>query len=170
MIITKSALINLQTRIYNQNLQLGWHNNYREDVVFCNLFISELSEALEGDRKGLMDDHLPEYPMAVVELGDFIIRVLDYLGLIEYHKYHDMMVSSSGHDFQEDLLYCTELTCQYMRTLNPYKLEIAINVAMCMIHDFGYDPVEIIDAKVTYNKTRADHKIENRMKDGGKKY
>jgi NTP pyrophosphatase (non-canonical NTP hydrolase) len=38
---------------------------------------SEISEALEGHRKGLMDDHLPQYRMFTVELADAIIRILD---------------------------------------------------------------------------------------------
>ncbi len=40
---------------------------------------SELSECLEGERKNLMDDKLPQYPMAVVEQVDCMIRILDYL-------------------------------------------------------------------------------------------
>jgi hypothetical protein len=43
------------------------------------LIHSEISEALEGERKVLMDDKLPQYPMAVVEIIDAIIRELDYL-------------------------------------------------------------------------------------------
>lgn len=43
------------------------------------LMHSELSEALEGERKSLMDDKLPQYPMPVVEMVDAIIRELDYL-------------------------------------------------------------------------------------------
>lgn len=38
---------------------------------------SELSEALEGHRKNLMDDKLPHRPMFEVELADTIIRILD---------------------------------------------------------------------------------------------
>lgn len=38
---------------------------------------SELSEALEGWRKNLMDDHLPNRKMIEVELADCIIRILD---------------------------------------------------------------------------------------------
>lgn len=38
---------------------------------------SEVSEALEGHRKGLMDDKLPQRTMFCVELADTIIRVLD---------------------------------------------------------------------------------------------
>lgn len=38
---------------------------------------SEISEALEGHRKGLMDDHLTDRPMFDVELADAVIRILD---------------------------------------------------------------------------------------------
>lgn len=43
------------------------------------LIHSEISEALEGERKNLKDDKLPQYPMAAVEIVDAIIRSLDYL-------------------------------------------------------------------------------------------
>lgn len=44
------------------------------------LFHSEASEALEGIRKGLSDDHLPDRSMEVAELADVVIRILDYAG------------------------------------------------------------------------------------------
>jgi hypothetical protein len=47
------------------------------------LMHSELSECLEGLRKGLQDDHLPQYPMELVELVDTLIRIFDYIG--EYY-------------------------------------------------------------------------------------
>lgn len=42
------------------------------------LIHSEISEALEGERKGLMDDKIPHRRMAEVELADALIRILDY--------------------------------------------------------------------------------------------
>lgn len=42
------------------------------------LIHSEISEALEGERKNLQDDKLPHRKMAEVELADAIIRILDY--------------------------------------------------------------------------------------------
>lgn len=48
------------------------------------LMHSELSEALEGERKNLMDDKLPHRRMAEVELADTIIRILDYAGGFGY--------------------------------------------------------------------------------------
>ncbi len=41
------------------------------------LAVSELAEALEGDRKNLQDDKLPQYKMFDVEIVDCIIRLLD---------------------------------------------------------------------------------------------
>lgn len=41
---------------------------------------SEVSEALEGFRKDLADDHLPHRPMAEVEIADAMIRLLDLAG------------------------------------------------------------------------------------------
>jgi hypothetical protein len=77
---------------------------------------SEISEAMEGHRKGLMDDHLPNRPMIEVELADAIIRICDIAGAL------------------------------------------------------GLDLPGAIVEKLQYNAQRADHKLENRKADGGKKY
>jgi hypothetical protein len=44
------------------------------------LIHSEVSEAMEGARKGLMDDKLPHRPMLEVELADTVIRIFDVAG------------------------------------------------------------------------------------------
>jgi len=41
---------------------------------------SEISEAMEGARKGLMDDKLPKRSMFEVELADALIRIFDLAG------------------------------------------------------------------------------------------
>lgn len=43
---------------------------------------SELSEAMEGHRKGLKDDKLPHRPMIEVELADCVIRIADLAGAL----------------------------------------------------------------------------------------
>lgn len=48
------------------------------------LIHSEISEALEGERKNLMDSHLPHRRAAEVELADAIIRIMDYAGAYGY--------------------------------------------------------------------------------------
>jgi NTP pyrophosphatase (non-canonical NTP hydrolase) len=44
------------------------------------LIVSEVSEAMEGNRKDLMDDKLPHRKMREVELGDALIRICDTAG------------------------------------------------------------------------------------------
>lgn len=41
---------------------------------------SEVSEACEGARKGVNDDHLPDRKMFEVELADAVIRIFDLAG------------------------------------------------------------------------------------------
>ena len=80
------------------------------------LIVSEIAEAMEGERKDLMDDKLPHRKMAEVELADALISIFDYAGATKY--------------------------------------------------DLGGAFVE----KMEYNAHREDHKHENRLKPGGKKF
>lgn len=80
------------------------------------LIHSEISEAMEGARKGLMDTHLKHKSMMEVELADAIIRIFD------------------------------------------------------LAESKGFNLGETIYEKLEYNRSRADHKIKNRLKEGGKKF
>ena len=51
--------------------------NVGEMLMLC---VSELSEAMEGHRKNLMDDKLPHRKMYDVELVDCLIRLFDLAG------------------------------------------------------------------------------------------
>jgi len=80
------------------------------------LIHSEISEAMEGARKGLMDTHLKHKSMMEVELADAIIRIFD------------------------------------------------------LAESKNFDLGQTIYEKLEYNRSRADHKIKNRLKEGGKKF
>ena len=76
----KEAINELRDVCHAESVKAGWHDNPREDGTMLALIHSEVSEALEGLRKNLMDDKLPDRPMAEVELADAIIRICDFAG------------------------------------------------------------------------------------------
>jgi len=118
-----NKLNNLRDRCYQASFSAGWHTDLstgelkeRNKGEMLMLIVSEISEAMEGERKSLMDDHIKHRPMVEVELADAVIRILDYCGR------------------------------------------------------WGYDIEGAVEDKLEYNANRADHKIENRTKEGGKKW
>ena len=112
----------LQESIHQANVDAGWwtdletgERKQRNKGELLMLIVTEIAEAMEGERKDLMDDKLPHRKNAEVELADAFIRILDYCG------------------------------------------------------GFGYDLAGAMQDKLEFNRTREDHKIENRRKEGGKK-
>lgn len=75
--LAASEIIHLLNSKWWHDLDTGERLVRNKAEMIC-LMHSELSEAMEGERKGLMDDHLPHRPMAEVELADAVIRIMDY--------------------------------------------------------------------------------------------
>ena len=81
------TLSELQQKCHYQAHNAGWwddyyamsdeHSRYYLAARYA-LIHSEVSEALEGLRKGGMDPHLPHRKNEEVELADAVIRILDY--------------------------------------------------------------------------------------------
>lgn len=81
----KSTLFNslkeLAKHIHQANKEKGfWPPEGRNTGECLMLMTSELGEAMEADRKNLMDSHLPQFKGLYVELVDCLIRILDFLG------------------------------------------------------------------------------------------
>lgn len=77
-------LNDLSALIYQRNR--NWWTDHEGNPLSRNkgeqlmLIVSEIAEAMEGERKNLMDDHLPHRKAAEVELADAMIRIFDYAG------------------------------------------------------------------------------------------
>lgn len=69
--------IHLSNNKWWHDLHTGEKLSRNKGEMIC-LMHSELSEAMEGERKNLMDDKLPHRKMAEVEMADTLIRILDY--------------------------------------------------------------------------------------------
>lgn len=83
---TKNAINAFTQKVFDQNVEAGWWTDLDGNPLTRNfgemlaLVHSEISEALEGDRKDLMDDKLPNRKMTEVELADAVIRIADIAG------------------------------------------------------------------------------------------
>lgn len=93
-------IADLQKEIHEGNVLAGWWTDLESGTDLAEearkgtrlgkaivaeklaLIHSEVSEALEGARKNLMDDKLPHRKMIEVELADVFIRGLDTAGAL----------------------------------------------------------------------------------------
>jgi hypothetical protein len=95
MIQFMQALRKAQIVVHKRNKK-WWTNIETGEPIIRNvgellmLSVSELSEAMEGHRKNLMDDKLTNRPMFEVEIADCMIRLMDlseglsYKGHVSY--------------------------------------------------------------------------------------
>lgn len=100
------ALQQLQAEIHKRNnrwwIDANGNPVQRNKGELLMLMVSEIGEAMEGERKDMMDDKLPTRKMAEVELADAIIRILDYAGGFGYDVAGAMLEKLEYNDKRED--------------------------------------------------------------------
>lgn len=148
----------------------------------CMLMVSELSEAMEGERKNLMDDHLPHRRMAEVEMADTFIRVLDYAGGFNYElgdyacKIPMFETMNRGETLLKivgvvhEVYYHERVSGNVRRFRVKYALCELIKAIRMYCEACGYDLLGAYEDKLAYNAVRADHQVEARKAAGGKKW
>jgi hypothetical protein len=171
----------------------GWWKNIKTGEVLpfhagqkFNLVHSELSEALEADRKKLRDDKLPHRSGVEVELGDALIRLFDTAGKLGYdleEDFHSLATHPleffTGADFHDQLaaIHADINVAWASYTLNAGNspdTRFAMQTAIARILNLGeFLDIDIPGAtaeKYAFNRVRPDHKIENRLGIHGKDY
>lgn len=141
--------------------------------------VSEVAEAMEGERKNLMDNHLPHRRMAEVELADVIIRIMDYAGANEMDLDGHMPLVTASLFAPENnkaaalLEIANEFTIAGVQVCDRHRRTKHICRAIAMTRRYarthGYDLDGAVQEKRAYNLTRADHKAEARLA-GGKAF
>ncbi|MGL4638529.1 MAG: hypothetical protein ACRCVX_02205 [Shewanella sp.] len=175
--------------IYEQNKLVGWWDDPDRCIYTAMQLIStEIAEATEGERKNLMDDHLPHRRMGEVELADALIRLLDLAGRSEWdylEKITPLLVygtSTVGRihlGLNRNLCKLADIVCtadnerdgQYTQSKShSYHYSTMVDSLMMAAKAMNYDIIGAMEEKLEYNRHRQDHKRENREKENGKKF
>ncbi len=172
----------LAKTIHQQNVDAGWWPDTGRNTFECLQLIStELAEATEGERKNLMDDHLPHRKMGEVELADALIRLFDLAGRYgwAHHKHDEINVHLRGFENIAamhficnmaliDLGHSILLSHSLLAVNSHYT--VLVNTILKVGELQGYDVMGALHEKLEYNKHRADHKPEARAAEHGKKF
>ncbi len=191
----KHWLVTKPQEIHSRNVEAGWWTDIktgksmlltrnRPEVLM--LQISELSEADYGAEMDCADDKLPQYDMFDVELIDVLIRDFDLLGAeLEIHGPLDYDLSVHYQEFEDAVLISPwrwfniianecSAAMEHLRKgrteqyrIHLYRIALAV-LAVCNANDVKIE--EVFEAKLNFNANRADHKIENRLLEFGKKF
>lgn len=171
----------LAKTIYQQNVERGWWDDpNRCTFRTLQLVNTEVAEATEGDRKDLMDDHLPHRKMVEVELADAYIRLLDLAGRYgwTYTKTaHSQRIEGyeslgAAHFWlTADVVHLGEAVadCWHLDQISK-KYSAAVQDVFYVAEREGYDLEGATKEKLEYNRVRADHNRNNRARDHGKRY
>lgn len=170
--------------IYEQNKSVGWWDDpNRCTYQTLQLVSTEIAEATEGERKNLMDDHLPHRAMGEVELADTLIRLLDLAGRYDWEfkqdggyyiaSYLHSTPTIAGKHFVVNIPL-SKLGEALLLSAPKHRIDehytALVRLVLRIASDHGYDVMGALHEKFEYNKNRADHKREARALDGGKKF
>ncbi len=144
------------------------------------LVISEFAEAMEGERKDLMDEKIPHRKAAEVELVDGVIRLADFGGAFGYDL--DGAQDLGSLDLPENK---GDALLQICKAASTVEVLCSLDSAPTFVADqivrtlklidvyatrWGYDLSGAYQEKSAFNKVRKDHTAEARKATGGKKW
>lgn len=158
--------------VHERNVKAGWWTNIetgeplkRNVGEMFMLMVTELWEAYDAYAHGEPDDKLPEYPGIGVELGDLLIRIADFCGALMVGNVIDYDPDSSNPG-ENMFLEVGDIAKRYEAIRKTPQAKGDPETAAFLM---PMDVAVMVDAKLAFNATREDHKIENRLKEDGKR-
>jgi hypothetical protein len=156
---------------YSRNLRAGWWTNIEDGTpkkrsvgeLFI-LFVTEIAEAYRAWINREADDKLPEYPGLGVELADLGIRWADFCGAYLAGNIIDADPANNPGD--QMFLEIVAIAERYEAIRKTPEATGEPETADLLP---SADVAIMVDAKLAFNATRADHKIENRLLEDGKR-
>lgn len=158
--------------VYARNVKAGWWTNIENGTpkkrnvgeLFI-LMVTELAEAYRAYVNREQDDKLPEFPGVGVEMGDLMIRIADFCGAVAAGNViaYDGNTGNPGEEMFFEICRIAERYEAIRKTPEAKGGEETADFIPAM--NIG----PMVDAKLAFNATRADHKIENRLKEDGKR-
>lgn len=157
----------------------------RNNRNMFSLMLTEVGEAVEGERKNLADDKLPHRPMAEVEIADVVIRLADYIGgrkivirdlRREWGDQGRMPWSVFTPDSDRgEMLFM--ISSAIVDLDNPYSLMSNYSPPSAVLYACEqycllckYDLWGAVWEKLEFNIHREDHKLEARQEGHGKRW
>lgn len=157
--------------VHGRNVKAGWWSDIntgepkkRNVGELLMLFVTEIAEAYEAYYNRSADDKLSQYPGFGVELADLGIRWADLCGAYLAGR----VVECSDVDNPGEAIFRDVLTLAHHYEAIRKTPEAIGSPELGTFMEIG-DVATMTDAKLDFNATRQDHKIENRLKDDGKK-
>lgn len=157
--------------VYARNLKAGWWTNIetgepkkRNVGELFILMVTELAEAYKAYVNNEADDKLPQHPGVGVEMGDLLIRVADFCGAVAAGNVVEYSPTTNPGEQMFAEIVCIAERYEAIRKTPAAKGE---DEPGDFIPAMLIGPM--VDDKLAFNAKREDHKIENRLKDDGKK-
>jgi len=178
--------------VHHQAVSAGWWTDIesgetligkRDFIGMCGLIVTEITEAYDGYRTNSMDDKLPHRQQIEVELADAFIRMADTSIGCGLDLEAGLLAVGPGFVPFEPLATTEEYLLQIIGYVS-YSIEghrkrdfvkreknmaKAMFAVMVLGVNMGLDIRGAVAEKSAFNAVRPDHKLENRLKDGGKK-